>query len=167
IERLVDQAARELGRDPLDLRRQNFIQPGEFPYRTAVGVEYDSGDYEKSLSEALRLANYEELIRQRDARRAQGELVGVGLSTFVEPSGGAGFESGTVRVERTGEIVVLTGSSSHGQGHGTTFAQVAADLFHVSMDHVAVHHGDTLAIQQGTGTFGSRSAITGGGALAI
>jgi len=166
IERLVDQAARELGRDPIDLRRQNFIQPGEFPYRTAMGVEYDSGDYERSLAEALRLSNYEELIRQRDARRARGEIVGVGVSTFVEPSGGAGFESGTVRVERTGEIVVLTGSSSHGQGHDTTFAQVAADLFHVSMDHVAVAHGDTLAVQQGTGTFGSRSMITGGGALA-
>jgi carbon-monoxide dehydrogenase large subunit len=166
IERLVDQAARELGRDPIDLRRQNFIQSGEFPYRTAMGVEYDSGDYERSLAEALRLSNYEELIRQRDARRARGEIVGVGVSTFVEPSGGAGFESGTVRVERTGEIVVLTGSSSHGQGHDTTFAQVAADLFHVSMDHVVVHHGDTLAVQQGTGTFGSRSMITGGGALA-
>jgi aerobic carbon-monoxide dehydrogenase large subunit len=167
IERLVDQAARELGRDPLDLRRQNFIQPDQFPYRTAMGVEYDSGDYEKALDEALRLSNYAELLRQRDARRANGELVGVGVSTFVEPSGGAGFESGTVRVERTGEITVLTGSSSHGQGHETSFAQVAADLLHVSMDHVAVQHGDTVGIQQGTGTFGSRSMVTGGGALAI
>jgi aerobic carbon-monoxide dehydrogenase large subunit len=167
IERLVDQAARELGRDPLDLRRQNFIQPDQFPYRTAVGVEYDSGDYDKSLTEALRLSNYDELLRQRDARRANGELVGVGVSTFVEPSGGAGFESGTVRIERTGEITVITGSSSHGQGHETSFAQVAADLLHVSMDHVAVQHGDTLVAQQGTGTFGSRSMITGGGALAI
>jgi carbon-monoxide dehydrogenase large subunit len=166
IERLVDQAARELGRDPLDLRRQNFIQRDQFPYRTAMGVEYDSGDYEKALDEALRLSNHAELLRQRDARRAQGEIVGVGVSTFVEPSGGAGFESGTVRIERTGEITVLTGSSSHGQGHETSFAQVAADLLHVSMDHVAVQHGDTLGIQQGTGTFGSRSMVTGGGALA-
>jgi carbon-monoxide dehydrogenase large subunit len=88
------------------------------------------------------------------------------VSTFVEPSGGAGFESGTVRVERTGEITVLTGSSSHGQGHETSFAQVAADMMKVSIEHVAVQHGDTLAVQQGTGTFGSRSAILGGGALA-
>jgi carbon-monoxide dehydrogenase large subunit len=166
IERLVDQAARELGRDPLDLRRQNFIKPDQFPYRTPMGVEYDSGDYERALDEALQLSGYADLVRQRDARRARGEIVGVGVSTFVEPSGGAGFESGTVRIERTGEITVLTGSSSHGQGHETSFAQVAADLFHVSMDHVAVHHGDTIAVQQGTGTFGSRSMVTGGGALA-
>jgi aerobic carbon-monoxide dehydrogenase large subunit len=167
IERLVDQAAIEQGIDRLELRRRNFIQPDQFPYKTATGMEYDSGDYEKSLSEALRLSDYETIMRQRDERRARGELVGVGISTFVEPSGGAGFESGTVRVERTGEITVLTGSSSHGQGHETMFAQVAADLLHVSMDHIGVRHGDTLAVQQGTGTFGSRSAITGGGALAV
>jgi carbon-monoxide dehydrogenase large subunit len=91
----------------------------------------------------------------------------VGISTFVEPSGGAGFESGTVRVERTGEITVLTGSSSHGQGHETVFAQVAAEKLRVSMDHIAVRHGDTFAVQQAVGTFGSRSAVMGGGALAV
>ena len=93
-------------------------------------------------------------------------MVGVGFSTFVEPSGGAGFESGSVRVERTGEITVLTGSSSHGQGHETSWAQIAADLMQTSMDHVTVLHGDTHVSQQGTGTFGSRSAVVGGGALA-
>ncbi|TAK08027.1 hypothetical protein EPO44_03160, partial [bacterium] len=167
IERLVDKAASELGIDRLEIRRKNFIRPEQFPYRTGVGVEYDSGDYEKSLSEALRLSNYEELIRYRDEARSRGELVGVGVSTFVEPSGGAGFESGTVRVERTGEITVLTGSSSHGQGHETVFAQVAAEKLRVSMDHVVIRHGDTLAVQQGVGTFGSRSAVMGGGALAV
>ena len=167
IERLIDKAARDLGIDRLEIRRKNFIRPEQFPYRTGVNVEYDSGDYEKSLAEALRLSNYEELIRRRDEARARGELVGVGVSTFVEPSGGAGFESGTVRVERTGEITVLTGSSSHGQGHETVFAQVAAEKLRVSMDHVAIRHGDTLAVQQGVGTFGSRSAVMGGGALAI
>ncbi|MBI2539943.1 MAG: molybdopterin-dependent oxidoreductase, partial [Deltaproteobacteria bacterium] len=166
IERLADKAAAELGLDRLEVRRKNFIQPEQFPYRTAVGVEYDSGDYEKSLSEALRLANYQELIRYRDQARGRGELVGVGLSTFVEPSGGAGFESGTVRVERTGEITVLTGASSHGQGHETVFAQVVAEKMRLSMDHVAIRHGDTLAIQQGVGTFGSRSAVMAGGAMA-
>jgi carbon-monoxide dehydrogenase large subunit len=166
IERLVDNAARELGIDRLEIRRKNFIRPEQFPYRTGVNVEYDSGNYEKSLAEALRLSNYDDLIRYRDGARARGELVGVGISTFVEPSGGAGFESGTVRVERTGEITVLTGSSSHGQGHETVFAQVAADKMRVSMDHVAIRHGDTLAVQQGVGTFGSRSAVMGGGALA-
>jgi carbon-monoxide dehydrogenase large subunit len=167
IERLLDKAATVLGMDRLEIRRKNFIQPNQFPYKTAVGVEYDSGDYEKSLAEALRMANYNELMRQRDERRKRGELVGIGVSTFVEPSGGAGFESGSVRVERTGEITVLTGSSSHGQGHETVFAQVVADRLRVKMDNIAVRHGDTVAVQQGTGTFGSRSAVMGGGALAI
>jgi len=167
IERLIDKAARDLGIDCLEIRRKNFIRPEQFPYRTGVNVEYDSGDYEKSLAEALRLSDYEKLIRYRDESRKRGELVGVGLSTFVEPSGGVGFESGTVRVERTGEITVLTGSSSHGQGHETAFAQVVAEKMGVSMDHVVIRHGDTLAVQQGVGTFGSRSAIMGGGALAI
>ncbi len=167
IERLVDKAARELGIDRLEIRRKNFIRPEQFPYRTGVNVEYDSGDYEKSLAEALRLSDYEKMIRERDEARKRGELVGVGLSTFVEPSGGAGFESATVRVERGGEVTVLTGSSSHGQGHETAFAQVAAEKMRVSMDQVAIRHGDTLVVQQGVGTFGSRSAIMGGGALAI
>jgi carbon-monoxide dehydrogenase large subunit len=167
IERLVDQAARQLGIDRLEIRRKNFIRPEQFPYRTGVNVEYDSGDYEKSLSEALRLSNYAEIVRYRDEAQKRGELVGVGLSTFVEPSGGAGFESGTVRVERTGQITVLTGSSSHGQGHETVFAQVVAEKMKVKMEDVAIRHGDTLAVQQGVGTFGSRSAVMGGGALAL
>jgi carbon-monoxide dehydrogenase large subunit len=167
IERLIDKAARELGLDCLEIRRKNFIRPEQFPYRTGVNVEYDSGDYEKSLAEALRLSEYEKLIGYRDRARQRGELVGVGLSTFVEPSGGVGFESATVRVERAGEITVLTGSSPHGQGHETVFAQIAAEKMGVSMDHVVIRHGDTLVVQHGVGTFGSRSAITGGGSLAI
>jgi aerobic carbon-monoxide dehydrogenase large subunit len=166
IERLIDKAAKELGIDRLEIRRKNFIRPEQFPYRSGVGVEYDSGDYEKSLNEALRMSDYQQLVRYRDEARKRGELVGIGVSTFVEPSGGAGFESGTVRVERTGEITVLTGSSSHGQGHETSFAQVIADKLRVSLDHVAIRHGDTMAIQQGVGTFGSRSMVMGGGAMA-
>ncbi len=167
IERLLDKAADVLGMDPLEIRRKNFIRPEQFPYTTGTGVEYDSGDYEKPLREALALANYEELLRWRDERRKRGEIVGIGFSTFVEPSGGAGFESGTVRVERTGEITVLTGSSSHGQGHETSWAQIAAELMKTSIDHVTILHGDTRVSQQGTGTFGSRSAVVGGGALAL
>jgi aerobic carbon-monoxide dehydrogenase large subunit len=167
IERLVDKAARDLGLDRLEIRRKNFIRPDQFPYRTGVNVEYDSGDYEKVLAEALRLSDYDQMIQYRDAARTRGELVGVGVSTFVEPSGGVGFASATVRVERTGEITVLTGASSHGQEHETVFAQVVADQLHVAIDHVVVRHGDTLAIQQGVGTFASRSAIMGGGALAL
>jgi carbon-monoxide dehydrogenase large subunit len=167
IERLIDQAARDLGLDRLDIRRKNFIRPEQFPYRTGVGVEYDSGDYEKSLAEALRLSDYDTLRRYRDEARARGELVGIGVSTFVEPSGGAGFESATVRVERSGDITVLTGSSAHGQGHETVFAQVVADKMHVALERVAIRHGDTLVVQQGVGTFGSRSAVTGGGSLSV
>jgi aerobic carbon-monoxide dehydrogenase large subunit len=166
IERLIDKAAKDLGIDRLEIRRKNFIRPEQFPYKTAVGMEYDSGDYFKSLDEAIKISNYKDLLRQRDERRARGEIVGVGVSTFVEPSGGAGFESGTVRVERTGEITVLTGSSSHGQGHETVWAQIAAELLKTDMEHVTVLHGDTYVSQQGTGTFGSRSAVVGGGALA-
>ncbi len=167
IERLVDQAARELNIDRIELRRKNFIRPDQFPYKTATGVTYDSGDYEKSLDLALQLSNYGELIRQRDEARARGELVGVGISTFVEPSGGAGFESGTIRIERNGDITVLTGSSTHGQGHETSFAQVVGEKLRIPMDRVSIVHGDTTAIQQGTGTFGSRSMVMGGGALAL
>jgi aerobic carbon-monoxide dehydrogenase large subunit len=166
IERLLDKAAAVLGMDRLEIRRKNFIRPEQFPYTTGTGVEYDSGDYEKPLREALKIVNYDELLRERDRRRKDGEIVGLGFSTFVEPSGGAGFESGTVRVERTGEITVLTGSSSHGQGHETSWAQIAAELMKTSMDHVTILHGDTHVSQQGTGTFGSRSAVVGGGALA-
>ena len=167
IERLLDKAAAVLGMDRLAIRRKNFIQPEQFPYTTGTGVEYDSGDFEKPLREALTMSNYDVLLRQREERCKRGELVGVGFSTFVEPSGGAGFESGTVRVERTGEITVLTGSSSHGQGHETSWAQIAAELTKTTMDHVTILHGDTHVSQQGTGTFGSRSAVVGGGALAI
>ena len=116
IERLIDKAARELGMDCLEIRRRNFIRPEQFPYRTGVNVEYDSGDYEKSLAEALRLSDYDSLIRYRDDARKRGELVGVGLSTSAEPSGDVGFESATVRVERSGDVTVLTGSSSTGRG---------------------------------------------------
>jgi len=163
----MDKAARDLGIDRLEIRRRNFIRPEQFPYRTGVGVEYDSGDYEKALDEALRISNYDALMRYRDEARLRGDLVGLGVSTFVEPSGGAGFESGTVRVERTGEITVLTGASAHGQGHETVFAQVIAEKLRVSMDHVVIRHGDTLAVQQGVGTFGSRSAVMAGGAMTI
>jgi len=167
IERLLDKASAVLGMDRLEIRRKNFIRPDQFPYTTGTGVEYDSGDYEKPLREALKMSDYDNLLRQRDERRKRGELVGVVFSTFVEPSGGAGFESGTVRVERTGEITVLTGSSSHGQGHETSWAQIAAELMKTSPDDVTILHGDTHVSQQGTGTFGSRSAVVGGGALAI
>ncbi|MBV9119117.1 MAG: xanthine dehydrogenase family protein [Chloroflexi bacterium] len=167
IERMVDQMAHELGLDAVELRKKNFVQPNEFPYKTAMGATYDSGDYGKALDRALELANYPELCRQRYERRARGEMVGIGISTFVEPSGGLGFESGLVRMERTGRVTVVTGSSSHGQGHETVYAQIVADQLKVPFEHVRVLHGDTAGTPIGTGTFGSRSAMTGGPALVM
>ncbi len=164
LERGVDVLARELAMDPVALRRKNFIQPDEFPYTTATGAEYDSGNYELALDQALDLLGYDAAIAERDAARARGEIVGIGVSTFVEPSGSVGGETGLVRVERDGRVTLVTGSHSHGQGHETSFAQVVADRMHVAFDQVRVIHGDTAAIDAGVGTFASRSMALGGGA---
>jgi aerobic carbon-monoxide dehydrogenase large subunit len=165
IESAVDEIARELGMDPIEVRRKNFIPPGAFPYKTATGANYDSGDYARALDRALELADYAGLVRQRDEARARGELMGIGVSTFVEPAGSPGFESGLVRIERSGRVTVATGAHSHGQGHETSFAQVAADTLRVPLDHVRVVHGDTSATPQGVGTFASRSMVFGGSAV--
>jgi aerobic carbon-monoxide dehydrogenase large subunit len=164
IERGIDRIAAELGMDPIELRRKNFIRPEEFPYRTATGAEYDSGNYAAALDKALQLVGYPELVKQREAARARRELMGIGVSTFVEPSGSPGGETGRVRVERDGSVTLATGSHSHGQGHETAFAQVIADQMHVPLDQVRVLHGDTAEIERGTGTFASRSMMLGGSA---
>src|SRR5262249_2726492 len=122
IERGLDAMADKLGIDPVELRRKNFIPPRDFPYRTATGAEYDSGDYSLALDKALELAQYPELVRRRDSARANGELFGIGVSTFVEPSGSVGGETGLVRVDLEGLVTLVTGSHSHGQGHETSFA---------------------------------------------
>jgi aerobic carbon-monoxide dehydrogenase large subunit len=166
-ERLIDTAARELGIDPIAIRRLNFIPPDAFPYTTPLGNEYDSGDYAGTLAHALELAKYPDLVQQRDAARAAGRLFGIGLCTFVEPAGGAGFESGRIRIGPDGSIVLESGSFSHGQGHHTSFAQVVADVFKVHPDQVTVVQGDSRRVPPGIGTFGSRSMTTGGGAAKI
>src|SRR5262249_34877712 len=153
-----------LSLDPLELRRRNFIRPEEFPYTTATGAEYDSGNYELALDQALHLLDYDAALVERDAARARGELVGIAVSTFVEPSGGPGGETGLVRVEPDGSVTLVTGSHSHGQGHETSFAQVVADQMHLPFDLVRVIHGDTAAIDVGVGTFASRSMMLGGAA---
>ncbi|MBI4010799.1 MAG: xanthine dehydrogenase family protein molybdopterin-binding subunit [Candidatus Rokubacteria bacterium] len=164
IERLVDEAARAIGMDPAELRRMNFVPPDAFPFRTATGQVYDSGDYARALDRALERAGYREWrLRQAEAR-ARGEVVGVGLASYVEPAG-LGWESGLVRVERTGAVTAVTGASPHGQGHETTFAQVVADHLGVRPEDVAVLHGDTRTGPPGIGTFGSRSVALGGSAL--
>ncbi|MGH7264324.1 MAG: xanthine dehydrogenase family protein molybdopterin-binding subunit, partial [Candidatus Rokuibacteriota bacterium] len=165
IERLVDEAARALDLDPAEIRRRNAVPREAFPYATATGQTYDSGDYHAALERVLAAADYAGLRRRQAERRRRGEIVGVGLALYVEPAA-LGWESGVVRVERTGAVTAVTGASAHGQGHETTFAQVVADFLGVTPGDVLVLHGDTRAAPQGFGTFGSRSTALGGGALA-
>jgi carbon-monoxide dehydrogenase large subunit len=164
IERLMDTAARALKLDPAEMRRRNLIQSDTFPYKTITGQIYDSGDYTGALDRALKAADYPALRRAQEARRARGEVVGIGLVSYVEPCA-LGWESGHVKVERSGRVTAITGSSAHGQGHETTFAQVVADALGVTPEDVTVVHGDTRRGPEGFGTHGSRSTALGGGAL--
>jgi len=173
IERMVDLAARELNMDTAEIRRKNFPQPKEFPFTTATGLTYDSASYQKSLAKALDLAGYDSLRKRQQAARKQGKYYGIGVATYVEicaigpsaatPAGG--WESGTVRIEPTAKVTVLTGSSPHGQGEETTFAQIVADQFGINPADVTVLHGDTMVVPYGIGTFGSRATAVGGTAI--
>ena len=166
IERVVDEAARVTGLDPIEIRRRNLIPPDAFPYRTALGVAYDSGDYGRALDRVVELADYPALRQQQAEARARGQIVGIGVAAYVESTNVLGWESGVVRVERSGKITAVTGSSPHGQGHETTFGQIIADRLGVDWEDVIVRHGDTQGAPQSIGTFGSRSAGLGGSALA-
>jgi carbon-monoxide dehydrogenase large subunit len=175
VERAADLVAVALGMDPVDVRRKNFPAPSEFPFKTATGLFYDSGNYELALNRALKLADYTRLREEQKKARADGRIIGIGVSTYVEicaigpsaatPAGG--WESATVRVEPTAKITILTGVSPHGQGQETTFAQMAADEFGVDMSDVTVIHGDTSIVQYGIGTFGSRGTAVGGTAVHV
>jgi carbon-monoxide dehydrogenase large subunit len=175
LERTMDLVAAELGLDPIDVRKRNFPQPNEFPFPTASGLMYDSGNYMAALERAVARSDYENLRQQQRQLRAQGRYLGIGVSSYVEicalgPSPAlatGGWESATVRVEPTGRVTVLTGASPHGQGQETSFAQIVADEFGVSMDDVRVIHGDTGLVQYGIGTFGSRATAVGGTAVFI
>ena len=180
IERIMDELAYELSMDPLGLRRKNWIQRDEFPYTTVCGLEYDSGDYEKATARATELLGYDELRREQQARRDRNDHVqiGIGVSTYTEMCGLApsrwlgqkgyiagGWEAATVRVLPLGKVEVVTGTSPHGQGHETTFAQIAADALGVSFDDIVVVHGDTRTAPLGLDTYGSRSLAVGGIAI--
>ncbi len=183
IERVCDLVAGATGLDPAEIRRRNFIQPGDFPYDTGIGMlPYDSGDYERALNHALDLVGYQDLRAEQDKRRQNGsdKLLGVGMSSYVEVCGiapskwiglpgegwGAGlWESANVRVHLTGKVVVTTGSLPHGQGHETTFAQLTADQLGVPYDDIEVKHSDTLGTPFGFGSYGSRSLAVGGTAI--
>jgi aerobic carbon-monoxide dehydrogenase large subunit len=164
IERLVDAASGALDMDPAELRRRNLVPPERFPFSTATGESYDSGDYPALLARVLAAADYESLRRATAERRRRGELVGVGVAVYVEPSA-LGWESGLVRVQADGRVTAATGSSAHGQGHETVFAQIIADRLGIEPDAIDIRHGDTAVIDRGIGTFGSRSTALGGGAL--
>jgi carbon-monoxide dehydrogenase large subunit len=183
IERVCDLVAAATGVDPADVRRRNFIQPGDFPFDTGIGMlPYDSGNYEPALDKALAAVDYTGL-RQEQARRRdsqQGKLIGIGLSSYVEVCGvapskwiglpgegwGAGlWESANVQIHLTGKVVVTTGSLPHGQGHETTFAQLVADELGVPYDDIEIQHSDTQGTPFGFGSYGSRSLSVGGTAI--
>jgi carbon-monoxide dehydrogenase large subunit len=166
IERAMDVLAAELGVDPVEIRRRNFIPSGSFPYRTATGVTYDSGDYERALDEALKRIDYRRVREeQRMRRKSGGNLLGIGVACYVEICGFGPWELGSVRVAADGKTTVLTGTSPHGQGHETAWAQIAADTLQIGMEDIVVLHGDTAVVPRGIGTFGSRSAPVGGAAV--
>lgn len=173
IERVADLVAAQLGMDPIEVRRKNFPEPTEFPFKTATGLFYDSGNYQGALDKALALADYKKMRADQQAARNEGRIVGIGVSTYVEicaigpsqatPAGG--WESATVRIEPTGKVTILTGASPHGQGQETSFAQLAGDELGVDLNDVTVIHGDTSIVQYGIGTFGSRGTAVGGTAV--
>ncbi len=171
IERVMNLIAQELKMDPAEVRRRNFIPKNAFPYKTPTGMVYDSGDYEAALNKVLQLANYKKLREEQARLRQQGVLMGIGLATCTEVCGFGkagdlpelgGFESATVRVDPQGKVTVFTGSSPHGQGEETSFAQIVAEELQIPIDDVQVVHGDTAQVPRGVGTFGSRTLVVGG-----
>ena len=182
IERLMDTLAAELGRDPLELREQNWIKHDEFPFTTVATMVYDSGNYEAATTRAKQLFGYDELRREQAERRARQDPVqlGIGVSTFTEMCGlapsrvlgalsyvGGGWENAHVRMLPTGKVEVVTGTSPHGQGHETAWSQIVADKLGVPFEDVEVLHGDTAISVRGLDTYGSRSLPVGGIALAM
>ncbi len=177
IERIVTELAHELGMDPMELRRKNWIRHEEFPYTTIAGLTYDSGNYEAATEKAMRLFGYDQLRAEQAQRRRAGDPVqlGLGISTYTEmcglaPSrvlgslsyGAGGWEGASIRMLPSGKVEVVTGTSPHGQGHETAWSQIAADALGVPFDDVSVIHGDTQSAPQGMDTYGSRSLTVGG-----
>ncbi|MFP5019607.1 xanthine dehydrogenase family protein molybdopterin-binding subunit [Pseudonocardia phyllosphaerae] len=180
IERMMDEVAAELGRDPMELREQNWINHDEFPFTTVVGLTYDTGNYEQATDRAMELFDYAGLRREQEERRRNGDPVqlGIGISTFTEmcglaPSrvlgsldyGAGGWEAASIRMLATGQVEVTTGTSAHGQGHETAFSQIVADKLGVGFDDVEILHGDTQVSPKGLDTYGSRSLAVGGIAI--
>ncbi|MEJ2121556.1 MAG: xanthine dehydrogenase family protein molybdopterin-binding subunit [Alphaproteobacteria bacterium] len=178
LERIIEKAAGELGMDPAELRRRNFIAPDAFPYQTPVALMYDSGDYGAALDKALDISDRQGFEARREASAKDGKLRGIGFSLPIEATGAAPsaiagqlgaraglYESATVRFNATGSVTVISGSHSHGQGHATTFAQLVSDHLGVPLENVDVVEGDTARSAFGMGTYGSRSLSVGGSAI--
>ena len=178
IERLVQNAAYEVGIDPAEMRLRNFIQPEQFPYETATGFVYDSGDYPTALRTALDEVGYEDLRREQAEARAEGRLIGIGIAHFTEAVGAgpsrtydiAGLkmiDSAELRVHPTGKAILKLGVKTQGQGHETTFAQIVAEVLGIPANDIKVEHGDTDHTPYGLGTYASRSTPVGGAATAV
>ncbi|MCX4438564.1 molybdopterin cofactor-binding domain-containing protein, partial [Streptomyces mirabilis] len=178
VERMVDLLADRLGTDPAELRMRNLLRPGQFPYKTQTGWEYDSGDYPRALRLAMDIAHYEDLRREQAEKRERGELMGIGVSFFTEAVGagprrhmdilGLGMADGAeLRVHPTGKAVLRISVQTQGQGHETTFAQIVAEELGIPPDDVEVVHGDTDQTPFGLGTYGSRSTPVSGAAAAM
>ena len=180
IERIMDALARRVGKDPAEVRRMNFMAPFSEPTANVFGALYDSGNYQAGLDKALELADYAGLRREQAERRQRNDVkqLGIGLSTYIEACGSApsrgfaavnfgagGWETATIRCLPTGKVVLVTGTSPHGQGHETTWSQIAADALGIRFEDVEVLHGDTAISAQGLDTYGSRSLAAGGVAV--
>jgi carbon-monoxide dehydrogenase large subunit len=178
IERAMDILADELGMDAVELRRKNFIKKNQFPYSSALGFTYDSGDYQQTLDKALEIVGYNDLLKEQAAARARGELMGIGISTFTEVVGAGPskhfdilgikmFDSAEIRIHPTGAGIVRTGTKSQGQGHETTWAQIVAEELGLDPQNIMVEEGDTDTAPYGLGTYASRSTPTAGAAIAM
>ena len=178
LERVIDMCARELGMDPLELRRKNFIQPDQFPFTTAAGLAYDSGNFDALVDKMEEIADLKGFAARKAESAKRGLLRGLGVNTYIEacglaPSNLAGvlgarvglYDAATVRVNATGNISVMTGAHSHGQGHETVFPQIVAEMLGIPADSVDIVHGDTSKIPFGMGTYGSRSLSVAGSAI--
>ncbi len=171
MERCIDSIAARLRLDPAKVRRRNFVQPDEMPYHAGIlyrdgePIRYDSGNYPETLTRALEAAGYDELRRRQQGLRQRGRYLGVGIGCYVEGTGVGSFEGARVRIDTSGQLIIATGATGHGQGHETVFAQIAADLWGVTPDKVSLVEGDTASIPFGCGTFGSRSTVNVGSAI--
>ena len=178
VERMADIVAHELGIDPAEFRMKNFVKPESFPYMSALGWEYDSGDYQGALEKAMDIIGYADLRREQAEKQAQGELMGIGISSFTEIVGAGPsrhfdilgikmFDSADIRIHPTGKAIARFGTRSQGQGHETTYAQIIAEELGIPVGDIAVEEGDTDTAPYGLGTYASRSTATAGAAGAI